>query len=75
METFLLVIAIVAIIIESLVLANTKRKLKAETKEANRLRTEMLRAQNNVIFKDMEIEDLKAEIKRLEETIKDLQVQ
>lgn len=68
METIILVIAIVAIIIESLVLANTKRKLKEETTEANRLRTEMLRAQNNVILQDMEIEDLK-------KTIEDLQKQ
>ena len=65
METILLVIAIVAIIIESLVLANTKRKLKAETTEANRLRTEMVRAQNNVILRDMEIDDLKKTIEEL----------
>ena len=69
METFLLVIAIAAIIIESLVLAKTKRKLKAETTEANRLRTEMLRAQNNVILQDMEIKDLKKTIEELQKEL------
>ena len=69
METFLLVIAILAIIIESLVLAKTKRKLKAETTEANRLRTEMLRAKNNVILCKQEIEGLKKELEDLKKEL------
>lgn len=67
METFLLVIAIAAIIIESLVLAKTKRKLKAETTEANRLRTEMLRFKNRVDILEQEVEILNDEIKELQE--------
>lgn len=69
METILFVIAIVAIIIESLVLANTKRKLKAETTEANRLRTEMLRFKNRVDILEQEVEILNDEIKDLQKQL------
>lgn len=69
METIILVIAIVAIIIESLVLAKTKRKLKEETTEANRLRTEMLRFKNRVDILEQEVEILNDEIKDLQKQL------
>lgn len=62
MEAILFIIAIIVFAIAAITIARLNKKLKAETAEANRLRTEMLRAQNNVILCEQEIEKLKKEL-------------
>lgn len=69
MEAILFIITIIVFAIAAITIARMNKKLKAETAEANRLRTEMLRAQNNVILCEQKIDELEKYIKDLEKQI------